>query len=314
MTEPVGDRIVRVLRPALTLAAMVAVGVALVDAVREAGEVPLPQVTWALWSMVLACGAIAIAAVAWTLLLGGPSLGRMLPGFAVAQLAKYVPGSIWQGVSQVLDAERQGVGRGRASLAFLLQLWTQLVAAGIVAGLAVLGDSGWWPWFVLIVSLALAVTLWRPLLARLAGLLTRPAGGRFPRLQGLPGGLPPQRVLASASLLGAGTILAGGAGYATLLVGPSPSTAALAVIGAYATAWVLGFLVVPLPAGVGVREFVLLALLGGTYGAAAVLAAAVVYRVITLLAELLLALITSAAAHDLGARRRGHRQPGRETG
>lgn len=314
MTESIGDRIVRILRPVLTLAALVAVGVALVDAVREAGEVPVPTVTWALWSTVLAGGAVVIAAVAWTVLLDGPTLRRVLPGFVVAQLAKYVPGSIWQGVGQVLDADRLGVGRARASLAFALQLWTQLLAAGLVAGFALLGDGARWPWLVLVASLVAAASLWRPLLVRIVILLARPAGGRFPRLQGLPGGLPAQRVLASASTLGAATIVVGGAGYAALLVGPSPSKGTLAVVGAYATAWVLGFLVVPLPAGVGVREFVLLALLGGTYGAAAVLAAAVVYRVVTLIAELLLALVTSAAGRGVGSGRRGDRQPGQETG
>jgi glycosyltransferase 2 family protein len=314
VTEPVGDRIVRILRPVLTLAALVAVAVALVDAVREAGEIPVPPVTWTLWSTLLAAGAVVIAAVAWMVLLDGPTLRRVLPGFVVAQLAKYVPGSIWQGVSQVLDADRLGVGRARASLAFALQLWTQLLAAGLVAGLALLGDGARWPWLVLIASLVAAASLWRPLLARIATLLARPAGGRFPRLQGLPGGLPAQRVLGSAATLGVATIVLGGAGYAALLVGPSPSMGTLAIVGAYATAWVLGFLVVPLPAGVGVREFVLLALLGGTYGAAAVLAAAVAYRVVTLVAEVLLAVGASAAGRDRGERRRGDRQPGRGTG
>lgn len=309
VAESLGDRISRMLRPSLTLVAIVAVGVAFVDAVRDAGEVPLPNATWMLWSVLLSGAGLVAAAGAWAKLVGGFSLWTLLPGFSMAQLAKYVPGSVWQGVSQVLYAEGRGVGRSRATLAFLLQLWTQLLAAGVIAGLVLLGGRARWPWLLFIGSIAAGVSLWRPLLFRLAEASTRIARGRLRRLQALPEELPSQRVLVSAALFGVVTIVAGGAGYAALLVGPTVSREGLIVVGAFATAWVIGFLVVPLPAGLGVREFVLLGLLEPPFGAATVLAAAVGYRLLTIVAELLLVLAAFLLQRGgAGRRRDGHRR------
>jgi len=60
------------------------------------------------------------------------------------------------------------------------------------------------------------------------------------------------------------------------------------IIAAFAVAWTIGFLAVPLPAGVGAREGVLLALLAPWSGASVVIAASLLQRFASMLAELAL--------------------------
>ncbi len=291
------------LRPALTVAAVVAVSWALVDAVRDAGEVPLPQASGFLAAVVLLAAGVLLAAVAWARLLDGASLTTLLPSFTEAQLAKYVPGAIWQGVGQVLGAERLGVRRARASVAFLVQLWTQLVAATCVGALLVLDARAGWMWLLPAAGILGLITLARRPLVWVLGVV-----GRLLRREAASAGrvAPAQRDIIGAALLGAGTIALGGWSFSALLLGPRPQVEVVAVVAAFAAAWVAGFLVVPLPAGAGVREFVLLAALGSEFGAAAVLAAAVVHRVVALVAEILLAVVARAAGRARTSGRSEH--------
>jgi uncharacterized membrane protein YbhN (UPF0104 family) len=86
---------------------------------------------------------------------------------------------------------------------------------------------------------------------------------------------------------------------------PTARGLALAV-GGYALAWVVGFLVVVVPAGAGARELVLVAVLAGTLPHAAVLLVVLVSRVLVTLVDLLF-----AGLGMLVVRRRGRLEPGR---
>lgn len=298
-------------RRVLALAAVVGVGLALLSAVEDAGEVALPGVG----RLLVAGGFVALgvlaAGAAWAVLVPGPGVLALLPGFLLAQLARYVPGSVWQGVGQVLDAHRLGVGRGAASVAFVVQLATQLVGAGLVGTLAVLRpELGGWRWAALAGVLPV-VLLWRPLLTAVLRLATRLAPRR---LGHLPDTLPSQLRILAATGFGVVTALVLGLGFAVLLPDPSGLAGLLGAVGVFAAAWVVGFLVVPLPAGLGVRELVLVVGLTGigpsgiglsdaaTTGAGAVagaapgalstavvLTAAVAHRVVAVVAEVALA-------------------------
>ena len=74
--------------------------------------------------------------------------------------------------------------------------------------------------------------------------------------------------------------------YTILLDSLDGSVNPFFVFCAFAVSWLIGFLVVPIPAGVGVREAVLLFLLPGV-GAAPVLAASLALRLLSIGAELL---------------------------
>jgi uncharacterized membrane protein YbhN (UPF0104 family) len=76
------------------------------------------------------------------------------------------------------------------------------------------------------------------------------------------------------------------AAYATMLQSLSTEQNFLVVFSAFAVSWIVGFLAVPVPAGVGVREVVLLALLPGLE-AGPVFAVSLVLRLMVIAAELL---------------------------
>jgi uncharacterized membrane protein YbhN (UPF0104 family) len=78
----------------------------------------------------------------------------------------------------------------------------------------------------------------------------------------------------------------------------STDASVLGAMSAFSLAWLVGFAAVPVPAGLGVREATLVALLAGTTGTSTVVAVSVIYRVICILVEVLLAAVTS-----LGVRR-----------
>ena len=79
--------------------------------------------------------------------------------------------------------------------------------------------------------------------------------------------------------------------HAWLLARPLGAGAAdvAPTIGAFALAFVAGLLVVPLPAGAGVREGVLVATLAGSIGAPAALTVSLVSRLVLLVVDLTLA-------------------------
>jgi uncharacterized membrane protein YbhN (UPF0104 family) len=63
------------------------------------------------------------------------------------------------------------------------------------------------------------------------------------------------------------------------------SSAAASVPG-FALAWTAGFLALPFPAGVGIREVVLIAVLGRAGGTAPLIGASVAHRLLSIVAEL----------------------------
>ena len=81
----------------------------------------------------------------------------------------------------------------------------------------------------------------------------------------------------------------------TTRLGAPRGTAALASIGGFALAWSVGFIAVFAPAGAGVREVVLTALLGPVVGIGAATAVALVSRALTTIGDLLAA--SAAAAY-----------------
>jgi uncharacterized membrane protein YbhN (UPF0104 family) len=76
-------------------------------------------------------------------------------------------------------------------------------------------------------------------------------------------------------------------GAALALILDPTAGSILRIVPAFAASWAAGFALVPIPAGLGVREAVLVALLP-SYGAAAIVAASLLHRLATLTAELVL--------------------------
>jgi glycosyltransferase 2 family protein len=272
----------RAARIMFAIAAVAAVSVAFVQALDEAEGIPFPSAS----RTVVAGGVLLIGmfltAITWSMLTAR-SFRRLAPGYFVAQLGKYIPGSVWQGVGQVMDAVRIGLRRGTAVIAYLVQIGTQVVAGGVVAGLLLASRPGGWILAAALASPLSVLLLYRGWMSGLFQQLARVAPTRFGRL---PMTLPPQRRILLAAALGIATMTCMSLGYALLLPSPASDLRPLIVAaGAFALAWVVGFLVVPLPAGLGVREFMLVATLGDAHGTAAVLAAAILHRLLLIVVE-----------------------------
>jgi glycosyltransferase 2 family protein len=277
----------RAVRGAFALVAIGAVVVAFTRTLDETEGLPLPPVHRILLAGALAVLGLVTAVLAWAQLLPGLRTRDLAPGFLLAQLAKYLPGSVWQGVGQVMDAVRCGAGRGAATVAYGVQLGTQVVAGGIVAVLVVAAKPPGW-----VLTAGLVGPLGVLLLARRWMATTLRYGARVApsRLTHLPTALPPQRSILSAGAFSTSTMLLTSLAYANLLAGPLSPRELVGAAGAFALAWTLGSLAIPVPAGLGVREFVLVVALGSQHPTADVLAAAVLLRLILIVVEALLAL------------------------
>jgi uncharacterized membrane protein YbhN (UPF0104 family) len=86
-------------------------------------------------------------------------------------------------------------------------------------------------------------------------------------------------------------------------LGPPDGRGALIALGGFAFAWSVGFLVVFAPAGAGVREVVLVAILGAVLGTGAATAIALVSRGLMTLGDLLTAALAAWSGRHAAAGR-----------
>lgn len=272
----------RLLRGVLTVAALAAIALALVRAVEDAGEVALPGPGRLVASGVLLAVGMLAATSAWAVLLPRVGFRAVLPGFALAQLAKYVPGSVWQGVGQVADAHRLGIDVPTATVGYVVQMVLQalVAAAASITALTVPGL----PWWLAVpaaggpLGLLLIRRRW---LDALIGAVARLVRRLDPeRLE-----LPSQASLLGAAVRSLVTILAIGTSFAVLLPSELGVRGFVGTAGIFMLAWVIGFLVIPLPSGLGVRELVLVVGLGDLHPVADILAASVVARLVLVVVE-----------------------------
>lgn len=223
--------------------------------------------------------------------------------FFVGQLGKYLPGSVWNVLATAeLGADRQ-VPRRRSvaamAVAILLSVASGL-ALGLGGALVAPRPSGSAPAWALLALPVLVVLVLPPVTNRLAALALRLAGR------------PPLEHALTAR--GTGTALAWTvlgwlvAGLHVWLLGlaagMAPTVTSLVVCTAgYALAWSLGLLAVPVPAGAGVREVVLVAMLAGQLDRGAVLVVVLVSRVVLTLADLGAATVVGLVSRQSAWRR-----------
>lgn len=214
---------------------------------------------------------------------------RVARMFFVAQLGKYVPGSVWPVVAQMRMGREIGLPRARVGLAFLLTLGLSVLwglVAGIVALPALVAQEG--PGFaVVLLSVPLVLALLVPrvineLLTRALKLLRRP-----PLDQPLSG-----RAIFRGSLWTLAFWFVFGLHVWVLAVGlgADPLSALPVAIGGFALAFSIGPLLVVLPAGAGVREAVLVVLLSSVLPTPEATAVALTSRGLLMATDGLLAL------------------------
>jgi glycosyltransferase 2 family protein len=203
--------------------------------------------------------------------------------FLVSQAGKYVPGAVWPVIAQSEFARAHGVSRARATVGSLVAMAVGVVMAGVVGAVALAAFSSgsvltyWW---AILLALALAVTLVPAVLTRLLTLALKVLRreGEVPRIGG--------KALAVSAGWSALNWAALGAQAWILLraLGGSDATYGLAT-GAFALAWLVGFLAVFAPAGAFFREAALVFLLGAAVTQPQALALALLSRFAMTLAD-----------------------------
>jgi glycosyltransferase 2 family protein len=229
-----------------------------------------------------------LVACLWGLALHRAAGTRVVAGARIwflSNLARYVPGNVWSYVGAVELARREGVAR-RTTLAVMALTQVLSVGVALLAGLPVLlaerarlGRPALLGAVVVAAGAGLAAVFRR----RLLGLARR----RMPGFD--PAGLTPSA--GTVALLVAGYALywaVTGLAFAALVASLYPLAPADVplVMAAYAAAYAAGFLALLTPAGLGVREGVLVVALAPVLPAGPALVVALLSRVWMMLVEL----------------------------
>jgi hypothetical protein len=205
--------------------------------------------------------------------------------FFVGQLGKYLPGSVWPVLAQMEIATAHKVPRTRTALASVLTMLIALLT-GLIIGVVALpfASSGtqyaWVFGFVPVLVACLYPKILNYGFSRLLKLARR----------------PPMEQPLGARAIGASlgwsflSWICYGLQIWVLAVraGAPAGTALPLAIGAFAFSWCAGFLVILAPAGGGVREYVMVAMLAPALGGHA-LAVTLVSRGVTIAADVITA-------------------------
>ena len=218
---------------------------------------------------------------AWILLLrmlGESTIGagQLTRIFGKSQIGKYAPGNVLHLAARHVMAKSTGCGHQGLVIAALLEN-TGLVAAASLISALTLGMAArsiqalhWLPWFTPAILAAYVL---------------------FPRLlhhfkRSCP--VVEVRRMLAPFLLYLLFFLVAGAGLLVIAaseVGRMPDSPIW--IGAFAIAWVAGFLTPGSPSGIGIREAILVLLLAPVAGQESALLLALAYRVVTVLGDVL---------------------------
>lgn len=267
------------------------------------------------WQYLLSGAAIVVGLIgsmlSWKALLAG--MGTRLPMLAAArvfflgQLGKYVPGSVWPVVAQAELASEYGAPRARSGIALIVQMAVSTVVGTLFSAvcLALSSPTAFvhYSWLLAIAVIGI-VCLIPPLFRRLMGL-----AGKVLRRQ-----TDDVASLAWRSLLaGAGWSLVMWACFGAHLwllaitLGGDSLRLLLVAAGGYALAWLVGFVIIFLPAGAGAREAALTLALAPVMSGPKALGLALVSRFLMLAADAAFAIAAVAAErlHRRAAARSG---------
>lgn len=203
--------------------------------------------------------------------------------FFKGQLGKYLPGSVWQYAGRVGLARNRGVPVQRALVSIAAEVGYSAIAAAAVSSL-ILGRAAASAVFVGVAVLIVLVMVFGQRFSDRRNILAAMRAG------------PTAFVLYLAvwGLYGAGFWTTGRALFAV------PGTDLPRYIGVFALAWLAGLVAFFAPGGIGVREAVIVALLGGRLGQADAIVLAATSRIVLTTVDL----AAGAAAFGAPALRR----------
>jgi uncharacterized membrane protein YbhN (UPF0104 family) len=222
--------------------------------------------------------------------------GACITWYFVGEIGKYVPGGIWPVVGRAELARRGGHPRSGAYASVALSLGalylSDMVLVALLLPLRFVDDSSSL-WVLLLLPVGLALLHHRPLtwmveLAEKA--MKRKLDVRIPPWS--------ESLKLIACYLPAWALI----GTATWCVARAfdPNVSWLTIAPAAMLSWVVGFVLVPVPGGVGVREAAFVALVGGAVPSGVRATVSVVARLVFMLVDALGAVIGGAVVrrHD----------------
>lgn len=245
-------------------------------------------------ALLLGFGATYLTFLSWRALLAGAGhrlpIGAAQRVFFLSQIGKYVPGSVWPIVAQADLGREHRVPAARSVAVGMLTLLVSCGAGVCVAAVTlpfVAPDAFRTYWYVLLLVPVVIAALHPAVLRfgmRLASRITRRDLGTVTL---------PVPAIARAFGWAALAWLVFGTHIALVVAPLVPLTGGVLLlsIGAYALAWLVGFVIVFLPAGLGGREATLAALLAGgtSMGVNAAVSVAVMSRVLLTVVDLVFA-------------------------
>ncbi len=256
----------------------------LVDTMRSA------DIAWLVVALVCGLASMTVIAVNWLSLIARRGhhapWSKGLSWFFTGQLGKYVPGGIWPVVGQAELASRTGPDRRSTYLATASSMTTTLLGAATVAAVSGLASPNDRRLTGALIALALAVGIAALALRKVRATLSRMASGVARR----PVELPDAKVVAIYTLRHVPVWLLWAAMTICVFValgGDLDAGLALDFVFASSLSWIVGFVVIGVPGGIGVRETVFVSLMTTPIGATLALSVAVTSRLLTVVVDLL---------------------------
>jgi hypothetical protein len=221
---------------------------------------------------------------------------RAISVFGISQFGKYLPGNVAQHLGRVGLAREAGWHTARVTLSLVVENGFALGTAAMVAGItfAMPVAETVWSKERLAAVVLVVIAAWLAGTLVLKRLLARPPA-KLRRLLGLEDSA--QQGIALRTRFLALYCLAHLAGYAVMgfafalllrAMGDGWPTRAWLLPAAVTVGWLAGFLVPGVPAGLGVREAALTAMLGPSLGVGLVISAAALWRLSHMIADLLM--------------------------
>lgn len=205
------------------------------------------------------------------------------------QIARYIPGGIWDMSGRLLLGQQVGIGKRASSASMAMEMALQILSASLFLLFALYlqfrAETAFYLPLAIAVALVSLVVISPPVFTFGVNTLLR-----LLRRQPLVMHLTYVDVLAlfAARLLAHGLL---GVGFVFFVQGltPVPWSQAPLLAAAYVGAWLIGYLALFVPTGIGVREGVLVLLIGDVVGVEVAIAAALGYRLCIAVRDLIAA-------------------------
>ncbi len=230
---------------------------------RDWNEIPFKELHFSPWllalSFIILIGThLPLAGSAWGLILEGLGeplgLGRAVVVMSVTQLGKYIPGKLWFTLGRMSLLKGDSIPEAKTMVSVVVEIVLSLLAALVLLGIAVvLTPRALVPDALYLAFLLMPVcilTVYPPILNRILNYALRRLKQPVFELQ-----LSYRQLLAITGIYLADWTLQGIGSFVLLnsffplSVGKLP-----VVLGGYAVSWMVGFLALVAPAGLGIRE------------------------------------------------------------